>query len=469
MNGILFALILPLSLNASVGGKLRYYTTIFTTDSQEFFYPHRAGKFYLNKGDARIHVEGTVGENIDYFIRADFIYMDVPSVEKLSDTEGIGWGKINSFDLVLYEAYFKVEGFGLENLDLKLGKQRLKWGKADKIHVLDNINPSDWANFVTFDPDYFGESIPTPVLSLTYYFSDYVNLEVNYTFSFKPASFPLGFWEMAGEVMRRELVEEFPLFEGSSINVVQNLEMPAWRPDNNPWGIRLFGTVFNIDYALSYFRGFFDMPVISEISGNIQTFPVAVSVTYGYPSLQVVGLEFSGELFSIGWWGELGIFIPEDWKFKNLLTSETCSAFEKAYVKFVAGLDYTFSVGNGIYTNFQYIHGFFDEMDFTQRAENSGLGRPGFESEIEDYYLMRGEYQVISEVLKVGLSFLLNVSDYSDFLDSNSYAIFPELEYYPVDSLSIKAGSMIVDGKPSTKFGLFKKFDMVYVLAEFTF
>ena len=40
-------------------------------------------------------------------------------------------------------------------MDLIVGRQRTRWGTSDEYNVIDNLNPVDYANLYSFDPDYF--------------------------------------------------------------------------------------------------------------------------------------------------------------------------------------------------------------------------------------------------------------------------------------------------------------------------
>ena len=50
----------------------------------------------------------------------------------------------------LREAYFEIKGFLLDNVDVKIGRQRIAWGTADELNPKDNIIPLDLSDIWDF-------------------------------------------------------------------------------------------------------------------------------------------------------------------------------------------------------------------------------------------------------------------------------------------------------------------------------
>jgi len=79
-------------------------------------------------------------------------------------------------------------------------------------------------------------------------------------------------------------------------------------------------------------------------------------------------MDIAGEILSAGFWAELAYTIPED--MEAFAFNERFPLFEGPYFKYILGLDYTADIGTGIYLNAQYLHGFFDEADYSGTAES---------------------------------------------------------------------------------------------------
>ena len=57
---------------------------------------------------------------------------------------------VDPYNLEIREAYVQLYGFLTKNLDLKVGKQRIAWGTADKLNPTDNLNPYDLEDVLDF-------------------------------------------------------------------------------------------------------------------------------------------------------------------------------------------------------------------------------------------------------------------------------------------------------------------------------
>ena len=67
------------------------------------------------------------------------------------------------------------------------------------------------------------------------------------------------------------------------------------------FALKLSGTAFNLDYSLSYFRGFDDLPMPLKLDP-------AAGLVLGFPEIQALGFDFAGEWHAVGFWGEGALF-----------------------------------------------------------------------------------------------------------------------------------------------------------------
>jgi hypothetical protein len=77
----------------------------------------------------------------------------------------------------LWEYYLNIYDFLFKNVDFKVGKQRIAWGKADKLNITDVLNPFDFQN--PFD---LGKKFP----SFSFLFDIYLPRETNFEIVFIP-------------------------------------------------------------------------------------------------------------------------------------------------------------------------------------------------------------------------------------------------------------------------------------------
>ena len=70
-------------------------------------------------------------------------FADINRSDQLWDSD-----RIQPSRLEIYEGYIDIYGLLLDNLDMRIGKQRIAWGTADKLNVVDNLNPDDFEDIL---------------------------------------------------------------------------------------------------------------------------------------------------------------------------------------------------------------------------------------------------------------------------------------------------------------------------------
>ncbi len=96
-------------------------------------------------------------------------------------------GIIDPYNLEVREAYVQLFGFLNKNLDIKIGRQRIVWGTADKLNPTDNLNPYDLEDILDF-----GRHRGSDAISFDYYFNSEFSLQGAFIPFFQPANMPAG-------------------------------------------------------------------------------------------------------------------------------------------------------------------------------------------------------------------------------------------------------------------------------------
>jgi len=383
----------------------------------------------------------------DLFVRG----FGFPSAETIADLQRKEKDKVQPWGLELYEAYVDISDFLVKKLDVRIGRQRIAWGTADKFNPTDNLNPKDLEDI--FD---FGRHLGSNAIKVSYYLGS-CTLTGIYIPVFAPAALPRADWMKALE--QPSLLPTGMQLRSSSDVIIL--------PQNNFSGSSMYAfkiatTVADYDVSLSYFRGRDDLPIVTGVT----IFPVDtlgtvdVSSTLQYPRMQVIGGDFAGQISNIGIWGEAAIFLPEKY---NLVTSiaslintqeQTAVALDnKPYIKYVIGGDYTFS--NGLYVNAQYIHGLFHERG------NANL---------EDYLVFALRQSFLNDALKITFAGgAIEVKDFNNIRDNYAFVLGPEIAYYPIDNAELLIGAYIIDGTSTTTFGRVKGNDELYFKIKYSF
>ncbi|MCK4584701.1 hypothetical protein KAU13_04730, partial [candidate division WOR-3 bacterium] len=245
----------------------------------------------------------------------------------------------NPYELSLWEAYADLYSFIFDRLDLRIGKQRIAWGTADKLNPTDNLNPDDFS-----DPLNFGEKVPTEAGNATYYITDEYSLSPIWLPLFKPILLPSGEFPLLGDA------DILPLPQGTSlVESAEHLAFPDRKLENSMFASKLSGRIMKFDFSLSYFYGFDDVPIAKRLVvtpvdtlGNVR-----IDTYLGFPEMQVVGFDYAGELSSIGLWGEVAVFLTEEVKMEiempnpfdplNPTIQDTTILSDEPYVKFTLG------------------------------------------------------------------------------------------------------------------------------------
>jgi hypothetical protein len=360
----------------------------------------------------------------------------VSSLTAVSDLSGLQDNdQIAPYTLLLKEAYVDIYEFLLPALDVRIGKQIIVWGTADKINPTSNISPPDLSNL--FD---WGEKLGIPAILLNFYIGDFIISGV-YTPVFTPALLPSNFQQMAGVSLGDNTLEA----PGQVLGETQQV------------GVRVNWPMFTFDFSASYYYGRYAIPVVYEV--NVQTDQTIESTKSDFPRLHVIGVDFSGSLFDMGLWGELGVFIPEPYSTRTyynhpsfgwILTDDIAS---KAYVRYVLGTDYTFQ--NGLYINFQFAHGFDFEIG---------------EDQLNDYFITRVEKSFFEDKLKIiPLTLVFTVSEWSDIPNNYGIGWVPEIQFYPSDNLEFDLGCYLLHGSGNNIFNNLKDEDSLFFKAKVSF
>jgi len=449
----------PGGLKAEVefSGRVKLFTSFYLNENSTgpYFF-HDKGEFALKRLETRFILSGELSSKVSFYSRVDTysragaLFSPAPLPEASSLGTPV---QSEPFEGVLYEGLVKITDFIFPGLDLTVGKQRISWGTADKLNVVDNLNPVDLANFLSFDPDYFAERRPQTAFNWEWWLGSNYKLQFVWLLERQYAPLPQGFTRL--------------VTQGFNINEIRLLR-EKYKLQNPNFGLRCSGVVANFDFGLSFYQGNVPLPVLTGV--ELSPFKGLISY-FSYPRENVFGLDVAGELAGVGLWAEAALVVPEETQGfvvkpvlvnnQSFLYRDEFSLFPANYLRFVLGFDYTLGVGNGLYLNGQFLHGFFDERAYTSRARKVfGWQKGMFFGELEDYVVMRFEYRLFRETLKLQLGSIVELAE-----GHQALVILPEIEWKIKDMVILQAGGYLTTGdKEGTKFGLFRE-DKVGFLA----
>ena len=443
------------SFKPEISGRVRLFASMYAADNPDgTFFTHDAGQFAFRRAEIRLKFAGNVNDRVSYGVRFDAFSYPGDLLQSGQFPESAFLGSPSSsehFEISLYEGWVKVSDFLVKGLDLTAGKQRISWGTADKVGVVDNLNPIDFANFLSFDPDYFFERRPQTGFNLEYFPGASIKIQVVALLQNQVSPLPFGYSALAGKF--------FPMTE---VKVEKGWNDKALQTAG---GVRVAARPLNVDVGLSYYRGNLSLPYLQSVALT----PTSRSGVFYYPKAGIWGLDLAGEAAGVGYWAEAAYIVPEEvhgWlSFPmviggSLVTmTKPFNLFEDGFLKYVLGADYNF--GGGLSANVQFLHGFFDEVDYSGDAESVfGFRKGMFYGEPGNYVLGRLEYKFARDTVKLKAGGLVETTS-----NGTSVVIMPEAEFRIADAFNVVCGAFaaVSGDRDKTKFGAFRDDGQIYL------
>ena len=366
-------------------------------------------------------------------------------------------GIVDPYNLEVKEAYVQLFGFLTKNLDVKIGRQRIVWGTADKLNPTDNLNPYDLEDVLDF-----GRHRGSDAISLDYYFNLEFSLQGVYIPFFQPANMPVGIFANA-------LTPAMELPHGMTLMKSRGrIHMPRYNlAESSTAGLKLKGFAAGFDFSLSYVWGRDGMLIstYNTFTPVDATGGISIYSQLSFYRTHIFGADLAGSIGGVGVWAEAAAFLPESEVImtNNLsalypmspvpVIQDTTALEKKIYTKFILGADYNFA--NGTYLNFQYMHGFINE-----RGKDA----------LNDYFFIRLEKKFFEDKLKiapVGGGFI--VSDWSDVGNNYALVYIPEISYMATDNAEITLSAALFNGKGDNMFASMKDYNMMMFKLKYSF
>lgn len=211
----------------------------------------------------------------------------------------------------------------LGRLDLRAGKQEIRWGRADGFNPTDNLVPYDYLD--TFSD----ERIPAPAVKADAYLAR-AHFEAVWLPYYTPTRLPL-----LGQrwFPRLPAAVQAPSAPGAPPSAIElsyrdaGGTFPARTLGNGQWGLRWNQIIPRAEFSISYFDGFDDLPFFR---GSLPPGPpFLVSLKREYYRLRAIGADFASELGAFGIRGETAWFDQTDPQNRDHLI-------------FIAGIDRSF-------------------------------------------------------------------------------------------------------------------------------
>jgi len=379
-------------------GKLKTRTRIVSSVYFDVDRTDKVGRVSRNENRLEFYFAYTPNEHIQVVGDIEPVFMGTNQSRELDDLASMQY--MNRFHVESDAAYVALTDVA-PGLDIKVGRQIVVWGTADKFNPTNNINPDDLE-----DRPLFTEPIANQMVVIDYNpLQDKVWFQGVYVPLFYPALLPpsaaAGLKDPYAEVPFANDADKAKIFYLQDVflptnikylpRVVGHVVMPEQSLSNGQAAAKVGSRLGEIDFSLSYYYGRHDIPLPAEVKST-QLVPFDKPPVDGYwlqsdayliyPRMQVIGADFAtqvGFLGNMGVWGEMGLFIPKEERLRiemplafgvdvtpndgiaNPVKAVDGIAVPKTpFIKATAGVDYTF--GKHVYVQAQYLRGFIDEF-----------------------------------------------------------------------------------------------------------
>jgi hypothetical protein len=408
-----------------------------------------------NENRLTLKLNKKISGNSKFYSEVWLRNMGLPQISSSADL--YNKGIVDPYNLEVREAYVQLFGFLTKNLDIKIGRQRITWGTADKLNPTDNLNPYDLEDVLDF-----GRHRGSDAISFDYYFNSEFSLQGAIIPFFQPANMPVGIFATA-------LTPSMEMPPGLTLmGFSDNVNMPKYNlAESTTAGLKFKGFAAGFDFSLSYVWGRDGMPIATYNTFTpVDTMGgISIHSDLAFTRTHIFGADMAGSIGGVGVWAEAAAFLPEN---EVVMTNDLSAMYpsspvpvtqdstvleKEAYIKFIIGADYNFA--NGSYLNFQYMHGFINERG------NDNLN---------DYFFLQYQMKFFDDVLKfTPLAGGFIVSDWDDI--ENNYAIIyaPELSYMATDNAEIILSTAIFDGKGDNMFASMTDYNMFMFKVKYSF
>ena len=318
-------------------------------------------------------------------------------------------------------AFSLVEGyltFHLGQVDIRVGKISVPWGRADGVNPTDNLTPHDYTLQLPFDEDL---RVGLAAVKLDWYLDEELDVTLFTTPFFEPSKFPL---PQAGN------------------GVSYQVTTPAQTLQNEEAGLKLNKTGGDWDWSVSYFHGFRSLPDLDLASESAGSSVVGVD----YSPIDVWGADFAHNLGPFAVRGEAALTLPERAPTGDLNPLQP-------FVMAVFGLDRSFD--QELNVNLQVIGRFITDFSPLAPESDSFTAQVNELDRIVNNQQDANSYEVSFRVGDKWMNETLGAEVFGvvDLTRNDSY-IRPSVNYAFNDQLTAWAGWDIYRGDANTPFGL---------------
>ena len=339
----------------------------------------------------------------------------------------------DSLDFRLREIYLDLY---FANMDIRIGKQQIVWGKADGVFITDIVSPLNLTEFLL--PDF--DEIRTGIISTKFdYYVGNSTFEAIWIPQFTPTERPApgSIWYVQPDFPAP------PTFDWSKSEITPSLE-------NSEIFLKYSFMGSNIDFELMGGYTWDDNPAmhVEKVIDPTTQPPslIGLNITPQHHRLYLTGGSFSTEIKGVILRGEAAYYDGKYFQTEDPLATD--ALIQKNYLNYVVGLD--FNIGD-VKISGQFIQKYIFDYDANMT-----------ENETNNLATFLARYDALRETLHFELFSYMGLTD-GDAL------IRPKISYDFEDSFNILLGANIFVGDEQGQFGQYGDNTMIYMKIKYNF
>jgi len=339
------------------------------------------------------------------------------------------------------EYYFDLT---LKNVDLRIGKQKYKWGRADGFNFTNNINPVDFSDLL----DTTEEDIGLLSSNLVFYVKDWTIrgvLAPVFFSSIMPNQNSVWFPKFPGAVPN-------PFIEGQYLHADYTFaenEEPSKKITSAQYAIKVDKTLGPFDLSLSYYNGYSDIPEFVTNQSLIAPDSVSIQVKGVHVPWDVMGADFATAIGPVGLRGEVGYFMT-----KGIRSEEANSNAD--FIQYSLGADYLVSLGGGNSSLLLLAEWVHEVVPSDVEYQSSSLNHL-----FQQAVLSRLEYKYRT-IFTFSLQSIIDIKN-------KGYLLQPKASYDLVDGLNLAVQVDLLGGDETSFFGRYTNNDRVQLKIKYSF
>ena len=374
------------------------------------------------------------------------------------DPENIGVDLLNEMTLTYYG----------DLMTVKAGYQIKVWGKGDKIHVVDLLNPMDYSDFL--NTDYLDRKIAQPMLSLSLPLLMNSQIELVYVPTFTPDQQATeGIWMLSESQALAKIVTSgvttsalstyatvlaattsAPAATAAMVKYMSgHSDLDKLLPvttslDFGQGAARLTASYGGVDMGVLYYYGRNRTPSLTVTGSSYE------DMTISYDKLHVMGAELGTVLAGFNLRGEAAYYITEDYTGDN-------KSIHNPSLNYLVGFDKNLPLNN-LNLNCQITGSYrlFDEKTKVSGdiEKDSDLSKTLVITRVSDSWN--------HEKITPELSLVYRIEDKSSLIKSS-------VEFDLDGNMSFTAAGSLFTGDEDSLFGQFNNNDFLEVIASYSF